>query len=62
LYSHLASKILAIQPNEWETAVFLPTHQFQNAKANKVWKESVAQIKGQSLHTQVVGEKRENIE
>jgi hypothetical protein len=62
LYSHLASKILAIQPNEWETAVFLPTHQFQNAKAGKVWKESVAQIKGQALHTQVVGEKRENIE
>jgi hypothetical protein len=62
LYSHLASKILAIQPNEWETAVFLPTHQFQKEKANKVWKESVAQIKGQSLHTQVVGEKRENIE
>jgi hypothetical protein len=62
LYSHLASKILAIQPNEWETAVFLPAHQFQKAKAGTVWKESVAQIKGQALHTQVVGEKRENIE
>jgi hypothetical protein len=62
LYSHLASKILAIQPNEWETAVFLPAHQFQKAKAGEVWKESVAQIKGQALHTQVVGEKRENIE
>lgn len=62
LYSHLASKILAVQPNEWETAVFLPTHQFQKEKAGTVWKESVAQIKGQSLHSQVVGEKRENIE
>lgn len=62
LYSHIASKLLAVQPNEWETAVFLPTQQFQNAKFTQVWKESVAQIKGQALHTLTVGEKRESIE
>lgn len=62
LYSNLASKILAVQSHEWETAVFLPAHQFQGAKPNKVWKESVDQIKGQALHTTTVGEKRENIE
>jgi hypothetical protein len=45
LYSNIASRILAVQPNEWETAVFLPTHQFQKAKANQVWKDSVDEIK-----------------
>jgi hypothetical protein len=51
LYSHVASKILAVQPKEWETAVFLPAHQFQNAKAGRVWKESVDQIKGHTMTT-----------
>lgn len=59
LYQNIASKMLKVEPNEWETAVFLPVHQFQKAKVNEVWQDSIKEIKGQALHTQVVGEKRE---
>jgi hypothetical protein len=45
LYGQIASKILRVQPNEWETAVFLPTHQFQKAKAQEVWQDSIHEIK-----------------
>ena len=46
LYSHLQSNILTVQPNEWETAVFLPMHQFKGAKTKQIWQESLDQIKG----------------
>lgn len=46
-YSQVASKILKVQPTEWETAVFLPTQQFQNQKAQKVWQESMNMIRNQ---------------
>lgn len=45
LYGQLNSKILAIQPNEWETAVFLPMQQFKGAKPQQVWQESIETIK-----------------
>lgn len=45
LTSHVKSRILAVQPDEWETAVFLPVHQFKKAKADKVWRESVQEIR-----------------
>jgi hypothetical protein len=41
----LKSKILAVQPNEWDIATYLPVQQFMKAKAPKVWKESVKEIK-----------------
>ena len=44
-YNHIASRMLKVQPNEWETAVFLPTHQFQKARANQVWKDSMQEIR-----------------
>lgn len=44
-YRNIASKMLKIQPNEWETALFLPTQQFQKARAQQVWKESMIEIK-----------------
>jgi hypothetical protein len=47
LHNHVKSKILAIQPNEWEVAVFLPMHQFKGAKPQQVWQESLDSIKGQ---------------
>ncbi len=59
LYQNIASKMLKVEANEWETAIFLPVHQFQKAKVNEVWQDSIKEIKGQALHTQVVGEKRE---
>ena len=45
LTSHVKSRILAVQPDEWETAVFLPVHQFKKARADKVWRESVQEIR-----------------
>ena len=59
LYQNIASKMLKVEASEWETAVFLPAHQFQKAKVNEVWNDSIQEIKGQALHTQMVGEKRE---
>jgi len=44
LMGHVQSKILAVQPNEWEVAAFLPIQQFRKASANKVWQESLEQI------------------
>jgi hypothetical protein len=41
----LRSKILTIQPNEWEVATFLPMYQFKGAKPQQVWKESLQTIK-----------------
>ena len=62
LYSNIASRILKVQPNEWETAVFLPSHQFQNAPAQKVWKESMEEIRNpnQAQHTNVIGQTNGN--
>ena len=45
LYSHMRSRILTIQPNEWDVAAFLPVQQFHKATANKVWQESVESIR-----------------
>ena len=50
LYSNIGSKILKVQPEEWETAVMLPTQQFQKATAKEVWKDSVMEIKGHTQH------------
>lgn len=58
LYSNVASKILKVEANEWETAVFLPVHQFQKTSVREVWNDSLAEIRGQALHTSVVGEVR----
>ena len=45
LNGHIKSRILTIEPKEWEVAVFLPTHLFKGAKPQEVWKESVEEIK-----------------
>jgi hypothetical protein len=45
LYPHVKSKMLAVQPNEWDIAIFLPIQQFKKARANKVWEESIKQIR-----------------
>ena len=42
LNSQIKSKILTIQPPEWETALFLPTAVFKGAPISKVYAESVA--------------------
>ena len=45
LYSHVRSRILAVEPEEWDVAMYLPVQQFKKAPASKVWKESVEEIR-----------------
>lgn len=45
LYSQIGSKILTVQPNEWDTAIMLPVQQFKKAKSAEVWADSVNEIK-----------------
>jgi len=45
LYTHIKSRILAVQPNEWDIATYLPVQQFKKTPVNTVWKESVAEIR-----------------
>lgn len=45
LMSNVQSRILAVQPNEWDIAAFLPIQQFRKAPATKVWQESLQEIR-----------------
>jgi hypothetical protein len=45
LHGHVKSKILAVHPDEWDIAAFLPVQQFRKANAAKVWKESMEEIR-----------------
>ena len=45
LYSHIRSRILAVQPDEWDVATYLPVHQFKKLAATKVWQESIEEIR-----------------
>lgn len=47
LSSQIDSKIVLVQPPEWEIAIFLPTEQFVKAKKTKVWQDSARKIRGQ---------------
>ena len=45
LYNHVKSRILSVEHNEWDIAVFLPIQQFKKAKPQEVWQESVNEIR-----------------
>jgi hypothetical protein len=45
LKTQIKSRIVEIQPNEWETALFLPTAIFKGATAGKIYKESITKTK-----------------
>ena len=45
LYGHFRSKLLTVQPNEWDVATMIPVHQFKKAKPSQVWHESIEQIR-----------------
>ena len=47
LTPHIRSRILAVQPGEWNHAVFLPVAQFQNESRKTVYKDSLQTIKNQ---------------
>ena len=40
LFSHIDSRFLEIQANEWDIAALLPVEQFKKATKSKVWSES----------------------
>ena len=44
-YSHVQSKILAVQPNEWDIAAYLPIQQFKKATVEEVWNDSMDAIR-----------------
>ena len=45
LNSQIRSKIIQIQPKEWEVALFLPTAIFKGATTEKVYGESLSKIR-----------------
>jgi hypothetical protein len=45
LFPHIKSRILAVQPDEWETAMYLPVHQFKGEKPQQIWKESMEEVR-----------------
>ena len=45
LTNHVKSRILAVQPNEWDIATYLPVQQFKKAKPLQVWQESINEIR-----------------
>ena len=47
LYGHVRSRILAVEPQEWDVALYLPIQQFRKEPAKTVWQESVEQIRTQ---------------
>jgi len=50
LYSHMRSRILMIEPSEWDVATMLPIQQFRGAKPQKVWQDSVKEWKDHMAH------------
>jgi len=45
LYGHVKSRILAVEPQEWDIALYLPIQQFRKQPVATVWQESVDQIR-----------------
>jgi len=45
LYNRIQSKIVKVEPQEWDIALYLPIHQFRKEKAKTVWQESVQDIR-----------------
>lgn len=45
LNSQIRSKIITVKPQEWETAIFLPTAVFRKAPIAKVYRESTQQAR-----------------
>lgn len=44
--SHIRSKLMYIEPAEWDIALFLPTQKFVGATATQVWRDSRRKIRG----------------
>lgn len=44
LSSHIQSKFVKLQPNEWDMAMMLPTERFQKKRKQVVWNESIVRV------------------
>lgn len=44
LNQHVQSKLLAVQPDEWDNAVLMPVQGFVKASSGTVWQESLEKI------------------
>jgi hypothetical protein len=40
LANHVKSKLIYINPSEWDISLFLPTERFEKASKTKVWEDS----------------------
>ena len=49
LYSHVKSRFVLIEPEDWVTAMLLPTEQFQKAAKAQVWSESAKVIRAKRM-------------
>jgi len=47
LVDHVVSKLVYINPSEWDVALFLPVEKFVGASKTKVWADSRKTIRGQ---------------
>jgi hypothetical protein len=45
LFNHVTTRLLKVEPHEWETALFLPVEQFKKVKQQTVQKESLQMIR-----------------
>lgn len=45
LFTHVTSKIIAVQPDEWDVASYLPVQQFRKETARGVWQDSLTEIR-----------------
>ena len=45
LNSHIRSRIMAVDHNEWDVALYLPVQQFRKAAPKDIWQESVETIR-----------------
>lgn len=45
LNNQIKSRILAVQPNEWDIAIHLPVQQFKRATTQRVWQDSINEIR-----------------
>lgn len=45
LTKHVESKVVIVEPPEWEVAMFLPTEQFNKASSSQVWADVRRKVK-----------------
>lgn len=43
-FDHVRSRMIFVEPKEWDIALFLPLQRFQKASADQVWRESYSQV------------------